>query len=139
MLASAAAERGTSEAVRLIPGSAVDWRYLANVHRPRGAATASAYRSTSELGPRDPEYAVERLADARLRRGDFLAADQMLRTREQTAPRARVGRSPGLLITSLRVQERRPEDRTGSCGVSELPCHWRADAAPAAVVTRRSK
>ena len=105
----AAAEREAVRAVHLRPGSAAAWRDLAHVQLWRGTESDSAFRHTVELDPGDADWAVEWSADWRLRRGEFAAADELLRARIQTAPPHRVERSLGLLIASLRMQERWPE------------------------------
>ena len=105
----AAAEREAGRALRLRPDVAAAWRDLAHVQLWHGTGSDSAYRRTVELDPGDADWAVEWVADWRLRRGEFAAADELLRARVQTAPPPRVERSLGLLIASLRMQERWPE------------------------------
>jgi serine/threonine protein kinase/tetratricopeptide (TPR) repeat protein len=101
-----AAEEAANVAIHKMPRSAAAWRSLAYVQLIQGAQTDTAFRRAVELDPADVDYAVEWLADAHLRRGDFAAADAMLDTRRQTAPPARVERSLGLLIRSMLMQER---------------------------------
>ena len=100
------AERFASEVAKLQPASAVAWQMLALVQSYRGAATDSAFRRRVELDPSDADYAVETAADRRLRLGDFAGADELLRGRAETAPPGREERSLGLLVRSLRMQER---------------------------------
>jgi serine/threonine protein kinase/tetratricopeptide (TPR) repeat protein len=116
-----AAERAAGSALRILPGSVGAWRALAYVQFLRGAPTDSAYRRVVALDPDDSDWAVEWVADAGLRRGDFASADALLRSRASTAPPARVERSMGLLITSLRMQERWDEALTLAREYRSLP------------------
>jgi tetratricopeptide (TPR) repeat protein len=82
------------------------WQMLAYAQTLRGSTDESAGRRRMELDPGDADYAVEWMAERRLRQGDFAAADALLRGRIETAPPGREERSMGWLVTSLRMQER---------------------------------
>jgi serine/threonine protein kinase len=101
-----AALREAVALTQLLPQYASSWAALAAVQQRLGTRDETAYRKVLELDPGDADYAAEWIADVRIRRGDFAAADEVLRARMQTAPARSAERMLWTLITSLRNQER---------------------------------
>jgi serine/threonine protein kinase len=89
-----------------LPNAASAWRSLATVHQRRADNDEAAYRRALELDPGDADYAAEWIADLRIRRGEFAAADEVLRSRMQIAPARGEERALWTLVASLRNQER---------------------------------
>jgi serine/threonine protein kinase len=100
------AEREARELTSILPEAASSWQMLALVQQLRGRPADGAFRRRVELDPGDADYAVEMVATQRMREGDFRAADDLLRSRMETAPPGREERAMGWLVTSLRMQER---------------------------------